>query len=389
MQAELKRQHWIGLERLFVVFLTIHCLGVIGAQSPTELTPLKANKFVKKLPAYVGFGYSGLAFYSNRLYASCNIGLLEITNGTVSKVYQWNKADSVVDGPWLDFAHGKLWIWRVGDDCLGFFDGNTWKSTAMPQPKHGYVTRGDVLSGCRGVSDSNSFWLDWVGNAWSWNNSRKKWEEPIDLTIFTNGNRSGTLERMFLASDKPFIAVRYEPGWEILGREHNQNLVGDTFHYFDKGWQRIPDNSKKSFFTEQMVSVGGRGFARTIDGEILQIDPSGVSQIESPGFCEVLAVTSADTLLASFRDAGIYEFVNKWQLRFKAPYPSNEGEKWVHLAESDGQIALATDPVPQLRDGKTIFTSTAGLWFFDGKELVKIKFPITSSNKTISNESHP
>jgi hypothetical protein len=44
-------------------------------------------------------------------------------------------------------------------------------------------------------------------------------------------------------------------------------------------------------------------------------------------------------------------------------------------------IALATHPVPHLIDGKTIHTSTAALWCFNGKELVKIDFPISLSKK--------
>lgn len=365
MHAESKRQSRTRLRRLFAVFLALCPLQAFSAQPPTVLTPLEASKSVNKLPAHLSFGYSGLAFYRNKLYASCNIGLLEIENSTVSRAFRWNKSDSVVVGPWLDSASGKLWVWCVGDDSFANFDGKTWRTVPMPQLKRGYVTRGDVLSGYRGVFGSNCFWMAGAGTVWPWNEGKKKWGDQLDLPSFMNANRPGTLQRLFFVNDMPFVTARHEPGWAVLGRARNNNLGGDTFHYLDKWWQQIPDSVNKPSFVEQAAAVGHKGFARTIDGDILQIDPSGISELESPGFCESLAATSTGTLLASFRDAGVYEFGNSWALRFKSPYSPSKGKNRVHLAGSDGRIALAT--------------STAGLWFFNGKELVRIAFPMATA----------
>src|SRR3954468_24377196 len=68
-----------------------------------------AEKLAKNQMAH-GFQYSGLVFFHGRLYASCNLGLLEVENGYPTNLYQWSKLDSVVEGPWLDTANGLLWV---------------------------------------------------------------------------------------------------------------------------------------------------------------------------------------------------------------------------------------------------------------------------------------
>lgn len=355
--------------------------SIEAASTPLAMSPEDAERVVNKLPNYTSFGYSGLAFYGKSLYAASGIGLLEFDNNSLKHLYQWNKSDSDVEGPWVNLVDGQLWVWRAGDDRLAGFDGKAWHAFSMPQPKKGYFSRGDILDGFFGVSSTNAFWLTGAGCVWSWDSNHRKWKEQLDLPAFKNATRSGTLQRLFLLGDKPFVVVRYEPSWAILRRDRNKKLVGDTFHCFDKLWLQITYSTIKPFFVEQTVSVGGKGFLRTIDGEILQVDPLNISKLESPGFCEALAVTSAGTLLASFHNLGIYEFAKDWKLRFKAPYPSTGGEHWVHLAESDGQIALSVSPVPQLvaeknsSNYKTIYNSSAALWIFDGQKLEKISFP--------------
>ena len=353
-------------------------LSVEAATKPSIVSPEDAERLVNKLPDYTRSGYSGLAFYGKNLYATSGIGLLEFEGNSLKNLYRWNKSDSDVEGPWVNLVDGQLWVWRAGDDRLGSFDGKAWHEFAMPQPKKGYFSRGDILDGFFGVSSTNAFWLTGGGCAWSWDLSKKMWTEQLDLPAFKNTTRSGTLERLFLLGDKPFVVVRYEPGWAVFGRARHKNLVGDTVHYFDKHWLQVSNNAVQRFFVEQTVSVGGKGFIRTIDGELLQVDPSNITKLETPGFCEALAVTSAGTILASFHNLGVYELTKDWKLRFKAPYPSTDGEHWVYLAENDGQIALSVRPVPQLvaeknsSNYKTVYDSFAALWIFDGQKLENI-----------------
>lgn len=356
-------------------------LGLEAASKPSVMFPDDAERLVNKLPNYTSFGYSGLAFYGKNLYAASGIGLLEFENNSLKHLYQWNKSDTDIEGPWVNLVDGQLWVWRAGDDRLASFDGKVWRACSMPKPKNGYFSRGDILDGFFGVSSTNAIWLTGAGCAWPWDSSHGKWKEQLDLPAFKNATRSGTLQRLFLLGDKPFVVVRYEPGWAILGRARSKKLVGDTIHYFDKRWLQVTNNTVNRFFVEQAMSVGGKGILRTIDGEILQVDSSNISKLESPGFCDALAVASAPNLLASFHNLGVYELTKDWKLRFKAPYPSTDGEHWVHLAENNGQIALSVSPLPQLvaeknsSDYKTVYNSFAALWIFDGQKLENIPFP--------------
>jgi hypothetical protein len=90
---------------LGLVFL-LSFLEASGATLPTILTPEEATKSVAKWSRSATFGFSGVGFYSNRLYAACNIGLLEIEGGRVRKAYRWRRSNPVVEGPWVDLPNG-------------------------------------------------------------------------------------------------------------------------------------------------------------------------------------------------------------------------------------------------------------------------------------------
>lgn len=358
--------------------------------TPSALSPGDAERLVNKLPSYTAFGYSGLAFYGKNLYASSGIGLMEFAGGSLKYLYQWNKFDADAEGPWVNLADKQLWVWLAGNDLLAGFDGKSWRVLPIPQPKKGYVSRGDILEGYHGVSNTNTFWLTGGGSAWPWDSINQKWKDSLALPSFKSGTRSGSLQRLFLLGNEPFVVARYEPGWAILGRDHDKNLTGDTIHYFEDSWKDVTNNCGGLFFAEQVVTVEGKGYIRTVDGELLEVTKDAIVQLRTLGKCEVLATTSSGTLLACFHNVGVYEFKKDWELRFKTPYPANEGEHWVHLAEGDGQIALSVSPVPQLvagkniSDYKTVYNSSAALWIFDGQKLENILFP---NNKL--HETHP
>lgn len=66
------------------------------ANSPNSGPPkgLSANRLggqIRALPDYAHFSYSGLAFYKGILHVSTNFGLLEVKNGKINKVYQFQR----------------------------------------------------------------------------------------------------------------------------------------------------------------------------------------------------------------------------------------------------------------------------------------------------------
>jgi hypothetical protein len=77
---------------------------------PRAASPSQVPSIVKAVPHYTSFGYSGLAFFRGKLYATSNIGLLEYEAGHLSTLYKWYDEDDFVSGPWLDASHSSPWM---------------------------------------------------------------------------------------------------------------------------------------------------------------------------------------------------------------------------------------------------------------------------------------
>ena len=86
------------------------------------------------------------------------MGLLEIEGGAVAKLFQMQKSDSVVSGPWFDRADN-FWVIDEHTHELLNFNGSGWQRISMPQPPKGYYSRGEVLEGIKPVSTDAGFWL--------------------------------------------------------------------------------------------------------------------------------------------------------------------------------------------------------------------------------------
>ena len=160
-----------------------------GAARPSELYAEDARKLVEKLPDHSGFGYSGLRFYQQKLYATSGIGLLEFEGASLKHLYRWNKSDGDVEGGWLNLADNELWVWLPGNDRLARFDGTTWRFVPMPRPSRGFFSRGDILDGFDGIRSSSAFWLSGAGCAWRWDSVHQKWTKQLDLPVFQQSAR--------------------------------------------------------------------------------------------------------------------------------------------------------------------------------------------------------
>ena len=102
---------------------------------------------------------------------------------------------------------------------------------------------------------------------------------------------------------------------------------------------------------------------------ILRVTPSEMTRLDAPDGCEVIAATTTGSLLASFRNAGVYEYKEGWHKRFPSPYSSTEPEHWAYLAESDGQIAFAITSMPQGYGDSKMYRGQTTLWISRGSEL--------------------
>lgn len=360
-----------------IMLLQFNVLATHGESLPLTATADSVKTCVEKLPSYASFSYSGLTFFKDKLYAASGFGLLEFEKGSLVKAYQWNKRDTDVEGPWLDPKNGLLWVWIPGGDAVAYYDGQTWKTMQMPEPQNG-LSRGNVLEGFRGIGNARGFWLEGAWHGWLWNG--KRWNEELNPPVLTENN--SVILRRLLPTDEHLYFIMFRDN-ELMysDSELQQKQEGDAVYYFLGKWNQATNQSHFVFFAEQTVSTGKAGYIRTSRGDIMEVANELVQKLPTPAKCESITVSSSGSLIACFHNLGVYEFKNEWKLLFKAPYHQNEGEHWVHLAESNGQIAISVSPVPQLvaeknsADYKTVYNSSAALWIFDGHAVTKIPFP--------------
>jgi len=93
----------------FVIFV-IGAWMWVRSQAPKVLSGAAVSGMMNRLPDYSPFSLTGAAYFGDRLYVGSNVGLLEIHNGAVATLFQTQKSDSVVEGPWFDRADHLLWV---------------------------------------------------------------------------------------------------------------------------------------------------------------------------------------------------------------------------------------------------------------------------------------
>jgi hypothetical protein len=153
----------------FVIFV----IGVwmwVRSQAPNSgppkvLSGAAVSRMVHRLPDYAPFSLTGAAYFDDRLYVGSNLGLLEIQNAAVATLFQTQKSDSVVSGPWFDRADHLLWVVDDHTHELLNFNGSSWQRVSMPQPAKGYYSRGDLLEGIKPVGTDAGFWVTAAGGA--------------------------------------------------------------------------------------------------------------------------------------------------------------------------------------------------------------------------------
>ncbi len=355
-----------------IALLIAGCATTLGIQSafptPRGLPPSEVPRIIRAIPSYTRFGYSGLAFFNGKLFASSNIGLLEYEGGSLSRLYKWNDKDDVVSGPWFDEANKSLWAFHNGIGKLIRFSGETWNAADLPRSKEGY-TRGDMLRGFRGVSTASAFWLEGGSRAWRWETDKNIWvNEPTPET--------GLFVSVIPLNDRKFLLMRHRYAPYIAESPFNRpDKPNSDIPYFlqDGQWRELPDKSGIKFFTKDIVVSKMAAYILTEDGELLQLTTSQISPMEVLGEVEAMTVTTAGHLLIGIRNKGIYEYSGDWRKTFSSPYPSTEGEHWAYLAESEGQVAFAITSKPTMvGQEKWKYTGQTTLWVSKGSELKEI-----------------
>ncbi len=313
---------------------------------PRSISPTQAARQIKSLPSYAKFSYSGAGFFNDKLYASSNIGLLEVTDGAITNVFQPQKEDSVVSGPWIDFANRRLWIKDDHTNELLNFDGSKWQRIPMPQPRQGYYTRGDVLEGIKPIATKEGFWIAAAGNVWIWDANTQVWRSiPLTQRTPKNQDRNEVIG-VLAAQGKLLTIVRHEPLSYLVRR--GESFQSDTIEGIDgiDGGSSGPIQQEQGYFAETWTVAGESSYICTQTGSLLRVTTEKISEVKVPGECENITTDGAD-LIASFRSKGVFRLKgDTWSQLATHPYPSGAGEYWVHLAANGGRIALAITAKP-------------------------------------------
>jgi hypothetical protein len=310
---------------------------------PHVIPGTEVQQLINHLPADAEFGYAGLGYFKGKLYVATNIGLAEVENGTVVRLFQFQKEHSVVSGPWIDRANQILWVLDDETFELLSFDGNRWKRFPMPLPQKGYYSRGDVLDGVRPVSGQGSLAFTAGDGAWRWDAQKRSWaalsSPPEEGAVGRYAALAG-----ILPLGKDVFLVRHERQPYMFTEQ--QNFQSDTAAIWNGSWIEIPNHTDLHFFADEWTVAGGVGYICTKKGELLRISVDEISRVNAPGQCESLTTTDAGSLLVSFWKLGIYELTTKWEQRAAPLYPSGAGEYWTHLASYGEEMAYAIEGKP-------------------------------------------
>lgn len=356
------------------------CSRNIPSFDPTVIAPGKIPGIIRDLPAYAPFSLAGLAFYRDRLFVSSNVGLFVVKGGSVETLYQWETRSSVIEGPWLDFPDGALWVENFNNGWLTRLDASGWHRVQLPVSPMGYYMRGEVLTGFNGVSSKKFFWIVGGGFASRWQPTTGQWtlEPPPPAPQWSAIRAVGPVGDSLLYVVREGLEVIPPSPYSVYDREQN--------------WRPIPI---KVMDFAQAVTTTRAVYIRAADGNLFEVMGDVATSVKMPAPCEAIAITSTGQLLAAFTGRGIFVLADggsdagartpgswTWKQKASYPYDSTEGEHWGYLSERDGQIAYATTTVPHValvNPSKTNYTGTTtnysgttALWVLHGTRLDRV-----------------
>jgi hypothetical protein len=312
-----------------------------NAGPPHEVLGPGVQSLINGLPQNAEFGYSGLAYFQDKLYVATNVGLAELENGNVIRLFQFQKEYSVVSGPWVDQVNQLLWALDDETFELLSFNGKKWRRFPMPSPQNGYYTRGDVLTGVRAALGQRGLVFTAGDGAWEWDVKRVSWSAltfpPGDISVAHYAALFGVLPL-----DKNIFLIRHERFPFMLTKQ--QNFSSDTAVFWNNGWIDVPNRTGLNFFADEWTIADNAAYICTQRKELLQVSLSEISLVNGPGPCETVTTNDVGNLLVSFQKLGIYELTtNGWQRRALPLYPSGAGDYWTHLAAHGDEMAYAIE----------------------------------------------
>jgi hypothetical protein len=303
---------------------------LVHSKAPIESYPgtLSENEIgiLMDEPAQYVRRFYGMSFYRGRLYVSTYVGLLEIVQSQLSKIYKI-KGDGHSSAPWTDMAHHLLWTLDAETRKLVRFDGTTW--SPVNEPRVGWDF--SVWLG----GNANGFWM--IGARWDSVNAR--WERteipPRDVPYNEPFGVIGVLP----IRSTPLMIVRH---WgPHRGYLKPVSTESDTIAIFNDEWHIIRPARGSEFFARSFTTARDIGYICAHDGTMLQISVKQITKLDAPGPCEIISTNSEGNLVVSIPTKGIFQFDGGWVKLADHPHPINAGKYQAYLAMDGREIAYA------------------------------------------------
>jgi len=340
---------------------------------PRVVAATKLSELVKRLPQSAHFSLSGLSFFDGKLYVGTNLGIVEVSRGAVTRLYQFQRSDSVVSGPWLDRIDHMLWATDDHTNELLRFDGSKWARMREPVPAKGYYSRGDVLEGVRPIGNAEGFWLAAAGSAWRWNHGALEWRQ-VSLPHPSDSTNAGDVIGVLPIGERELLLVRHQL-LPFLLRKDEEFLSDELVSSGDSTATPLARDGK-SFLADNWTVSADAGYICTKAQDLIRVTKERVAPMDAPGACEAVATDDNLNLLVAIKSKGVFRHAQgQWTLVAESPYPTGVGEYWTHLSASSGQLAIAIDARPVVdphyssgMDMRFVRNAPTSLWVLkDGK----------------------
>src|SRR5208282_5569970 len=333
----------------------------------------KLSELIKSLPQAAHFSLSGLSFFDGKLYVGTNVGIVEVSRGAVTRLYQFQPSDSVVSGPWLDRTDRLLWATDDHTNELLRFDGSKWTRMPEPVPAKGYYSRGDVLEGVRPIGNAEGFWLAAAGTPWRWDEGSLEWRQ-IPFPHSSDYSNAGEVIGVLPIGEHGFLIVRHQLLPFLLSK--NEDFLSDELVGSGDPTTAPLARDGKPFLADTWTVSGNEGYICTKAQDLIRVTKERVAPLDAPGACEAVATDDNSALLVAIKSKGIFLYTQgQWMLLAESPYPTGVGEYWTHLSASSGQLAVAIDARPVIdpqhssgADMRFVRNAPTSLWVLkDGK----------------------
>jgi hypothetical protein len=253
------------------------------------------------LPDYAHFSYSGLAFYKGILHVSTNFGLLEVKNGKINKVYQFQRKTRWFRGHgstrrisycgWWTNQH-KSWWTSIE------LHGGAYKCR---RPKRDTIRAVMFWKGYSRQSHANGFVMVAGGSVWRWESTTNTWNSVPQPVREKGDEHDDTRDviGVFPVGNKTVLIMRDQLLSFLV--KHNQDFQSDTVVMDNGGWRSPRNDSQGGFLAEKWVMAGKSRYIWTRSGVLLRVSVQSITKLGARGDCEAIAATESGKLMASFR----------------------------------------------------------------------------------------